>query len=179
MNSASENPREMLIDRLATEDEGTRGCRADRLLWASTYVPPHGGMVGRLESLSLLDEARGTFVAGHYVATLIVSSAYIEHVLNEALPPLVGGERRRMSNALKLAKEHGLFSLSLLDRATRLSTIRNPYAHLRPVDDADTLGQRMCSENVHPRDLQEVDAKEALSLMYEFMREALNRWGKS
>lgn len=152
---------------------GTRGLRADRILWASAHVPPYTTIAGRSESLALLEEARGTFVAGHYVATLMVAMAYIEHALGEALNPEGDKRSPMMAEALKLARQHDLFSSALLDRAAQLSRIRNPYAHLRPVEDGDTLWQRMHAAKIHPRVLQEADAKEALSVMYAFLREEL------
>ncbi|PKO81734.1 MAG: hypothetical protein CVU19_05345 [Betaproteobacteria bacterium HGW-Betaproteobacteria-13] len=127
-------------------------------------------MMARPESLQLIQEARATFVDGHFVAALILAMAFIEHAIVEDLQSRgkVQGSPT-FAQALNLANEQRLFPPDWLKRAKRLSYRRNPFAHLKEDGHAHGLGQRVLDTKIHPRSIMESDAKDAIELMYSFL----------
>lgn len=85
MNSAPDNMREKFLLALSESDAMRRSGRADRSEWLSLHSASHPMIFGRAETLRLIEEARGTFTDGHFVATLFVAMAFIEHTLIEEL----------------------------------------------------------------------------------------------
>ncbi|MNR37736.1 hypothetical protein D3C85_1557850 [compost metagenome] len=118
-----------------------------------------------------MQEARSSYVHGNFIATLVVALAYVEHVINDALPPLQPNKKTpTMAAAIKQARAAGLFPDGLLVGATVLSDFRNPFIHRRDPEDPDTIGQRVRSRKCHPRMILEQDARDALQVMYGFFR---------
>ena len=78
-----------------------------------------------------MQEARVSYVHGGFIATLVLALAYVEHVINDALPP--------MAAAIKQARVAGLFPDDLLDGAAAL----------------DTIGRRVWSRKSHPMTILE------------------------
>ncbi|WP_286563989.1 hypothetical protein [Variovorax brevis] len=121
-------------------------------------------------------EARDSCVHGNFIATLVLALACVEHVINDALPPIpepAPGKKKRspqMTDAIKQARDAKLFSTDLLDGAEILTTFRNPFIHRRDDEDSDTLGRRVWSRKAHPRTILEHDARDALQVMYGFFR---------
>ena len=131
-------------------------------------------VVGRIEWLSLLREARNSYVQAQYVAAVLVAFAFIEHTIAEALIEH-GLDKPRMAleTAIATAGKNRLFPEPLLDRADELRRVRNPFAHRRPDSDPDTLGSRYLARRVHPQTVLEADAQEALQLTFAFYRHAI------
>ncbi|MDM0029157.1 hypothetical protein [Variovorax saccharolyticus] len=106
-----------------------------------------------------------------HIATLVLALAYVEHVINDAVPPLPPDRKTPpMAVAIKQARAAGLFPDDLLDGAAVLSVFRNPFMHRRDQDDPDTLARRVNSRRTHPTTIGEHDAMDALILMYDFFR---------
>ncbi len=119
--------------------------------------------------MQLLREAREIFVDGHYVATLLVAVAFIEHTVVEELQRLghVNGSPT-FSNAIRIAAENKVFPSDWLARAKKLGLRRNPFVHLKDDDHQHALGVRIRTENRHPASILESDAKDVIDLMYNF-----------
>lgn len=164
-----------LIAALVQSDEMRRSERADRILWLSKYQIPLGIVVGEMDTMAVLGEARGCFIEGHYIASLLMCVAFIEHTITDTLV-----ERNlakygiRFVEAIKLAGNAGLFPLDMLSRADRLREIRNPFTHRKNSNHHHTFGNRFHEERVHPQIILERDAKEALELMYAYYHSSLN-----
>lgn len=167
--------RDPLIAALEYSDCKRRPARAERIRWASQYDISEA-VIGPVEAMNLLREARECFVEGHYIATLMLATALIEHVILEELVE-VGGAKYGTSfeRAIRLARDAELFPADLLDSADRLRVVRNPFAHRKPDDHAHTLGNRYVAQKRHPRLVLEEDAKAALVAMYGHFRCALKR----
>lgn len=150
--------------------------RAERHIWLGKHhVDVNGGYWERSETLAVLQEARNSYLHGNFIATLILALAYVEHIINDALPLLPPKARTpTMSTAITKAREARLFPDQLLDRATMLSKFRNPFIHRRSADDPDTLGQRIQNRKSHPMTILEQDARDALLIMYGFFRYSFN-----
>ena len=162
--------REMLPTAFEESDHLRRRERVDRVEWLLRCCNAPASMMGRTETLQLIEEARATFVDGYFVAALILAMAFVEHALVEDLQ--IRGKVKRspkFSEALRLAEEHRLFPPDWLKRAKRLSLRRNPYAHLQKDGNAHGFGQRIFDTQTHPRVIMESDAKDAIELMYGFL----------
>ncbi|HRL74273.1 MAG TPA: hypothetical protein PK440_08420 [Candidatus Accumulibacter phosphatis] len=169
MNSAPDNMREKLLLALSESDAMRRSERANRIEWLSLHSASYPMIMGRAETLRLIEEARGTFTDGHFVATLFVAMAFIEHALVEELQ-LKGRTKGSplFSQAIDMAIEVKLFPPDWLQRAKALSLRRNSFAHLKESDHPHTLGARVMEEKAHPVAIMEADAQEAIDLMFNF-----------
>ena len=108
--------------------------------------------MGEVELMNLLREARECFVDGHYIATLMLATALIEHVIAEELER-VGKATPGLpfERAIKLARQESLFPEPLLATADQLRVLRNPFAHRKPIEHAHTLGNRYNALRRHPK----------------------------
>ena len=52
-------------------------------MWLSEHEFSPGVVMGRMDTMALMREARESFVDGHYIATLVLASAFIEHTLGK------------------------------------------------------------------------------------------------
>lgn len=165
-----------LVNALEASDAASRPERADRIVWASRHGPPEGVIVGRLEPLRLVEEARACYVGGQFIAALLTATAFIEHTIEDELNERgFPGDRRTFAAAIAMARAASLFPADLLDRADALRQLRNPFAHSRGDDDAHSLGTRFRERRTHPTSILEADAQEAIRLMYAFFAAALRR----
>jgi hypothetical protein len=159
-----------LLDSLERSDRSSRVARAQRIIWLSEYQVDYGAVIGRPDTLALLEEARLCFVAQHDIAALMLALAFIEHTLAATLLSAKHGKFRNIPEGLEKALSAGLFPADILERTRKLQTFRNPFAHLRNDDDAATLGSRYLTQKRSPNLVMEDDAKEAMRLMYAFFQ---------
>jgi len=156
-----------LIDALETSDEYRREERADRILWMSAHRSRPEAILGRPESLALLDEAEDAFREGHFISVMLLALAFVEHTLVEELVERsICNERVRFERAIKLAQLNQVLDTELLGRIDRLREVRNPFVHRRPCNDPATYGNRYIARQIHPRAMLEEDAREAFQVMY-------------
>jgi|GEM_PF-4329107 len=162
---------ERVIACLEQLDAMDRIKRAERHIWMGKHhVGVNGGYWERSETWGVFQEARSSFIHGNFIATLILALAYVEHVINDALPPPPPKRRSpTMTDAINQARVAALFPDDLLDGAAVLSDFRNPFIHRRDAGDPDTIGQRVRNNISHPRKIFEQDARDALLIMYGFL----------
>ncbi|WP_412478375.1 hypothetical protein [Azonexus sp. IMCC34839] len=162
-------PLTRIINALEESDKLHREARARRILWVSEHKASFPVISGRPETLKLLSEAEDTLIDGHFVATLLLAMAFIEHTIIDELQlldPVKGSPR--FGEALKLADKQKVFPPDWIKRANTLSVRRNSYVHLKETENQHTLGNRVMNESLHPNALMEADAKDAFDLMYNF-----------
>lgn len=177
MSQRDDQCRINLIKALRQSDSLRRASRADRIEWLSLHTNHPSFIAGRAETLRLLQEARETFVDGYFVGTLMIAMAVIEHTIVEDLQFQRLTQRSpTFAQAVRLAADKKLFPPDWLERATRLSYRRNPFAHLKEEGHSHSLGARIQSEKRHPHAILEDDAKDALELMYNFFTATLSEW---
>ena len=166
-----------LVEALEQHDLEQRQARAARIEWASEHDVTRLGVIsGVPEMMSLMSETRECFVNGHFIATLMLGTAVIEHVIVEELVDRgIGRFRMPLSEALAIARKEQVFPESLLDAADKLRALRNPFAHRRPDDDNDRFSNRYIARKTHPRVVLEEDARVALASMYACVRHVLRR----
>ncbi|MBC2758528.1 hypothetical protein [Thiobacillus sp.] len=169
LGKASEST-DMLLQALAESDEHRRLGRAERILWVSALCPQIGAVFGPLDTMSILNEARECFIEGHYIATVLLAMAFVEHTVMDELADSGLGRPGKFSLALDAAAKKQLFPDELLSRTRNLSLIRNAFTHRKRSDNPDNFGYRFQRRGVHPAKILEEDAKQFLALMYEYFR---------
>lgn len=161
--------RSKVLRVLSESDAMRRDCRADRMIWLSDHVPNFGVMAGPMDTLQLIEEARTTYLDGHFIATVLTALALIERLITGELAAR-GVQCRRFEVALQKAKEHTSLPADMLARAEQVRRKRNAFTHPRPEDDPDTFGNRFMASKRHPNAILEEDAQEAVSLMYALLK---------
>jgi hypothetical protein len=169
---------DQLEERLRSLDELSRAKRVERIAWLSTHDQLPSAILGRAETLQLLQEAREAFICGHHAAALMLGIAVIEHCVVEAVRLRIDiAPKAMLSQVLEQAENLSILPREWFFPIRQLVSLRNPFAHLkdeRQVEDFQrTLGARVMLEKSHPRDLLERDAKEAVIYMYRVFRHTL------
>jgi hypothetical protein len=143
--------------------------RLARFQYLQTVFPKRYGFLLPLESSYLLHEVKVTFVSGAYVATIMLSQAFIEHVLQCAVESAGEGKVARcgLAEIVKWFQKNRPQHDFLMRKIDDLRRFRNPFTHLRPFDDPDTLGQRIFVAKASPDEILETETKSALALMYQ------------
>lgn len=152
---------------LSEMDQETLEARASNLSFV-IGIAPDSGFVMPHESFLVFTEARDAFVNGLYVATVMLTQAFIEHRLQIFMDEI--GERAAASKGINailkrlrvIRPEHDF----ILDKLDQLRAFRNPFIHLKPPDHPHTIGQVSLQRRVHPNQLLFERARESLSLMY-------------
>jgi len=118
--------------------------------------------------MALLSEAGECFINGHFIATILLAVAFIEHTLTDELS--AKGAAAPFASAIKAAREQQLFPEAILEWTDKLRLRRNPFCHRKPEGHKHSFGARFLTRREHPQKILEEDAKEALSLMYAFFQ---------
>ncbi len=150
MSATVSSSHERLLAALEASDRRRRELRAKRIEWLAQYEVLPQAVIGRAETLHLLSETREVFVDGHFVATLMMAIAFIEHAIVEELQSLghVQGSPT-LGQALQNSMQHGVFPAEWLERVSVLSRRRNPFVHLKEGDHPHTLGMRVKLPRFH------------------------------
>lgn len=159
---------ERVFKALEQSDEMRRAARAKRMIELSPRVKSYGLVIEAMDTSAIRQEAYDCYINGHFVATLLLAVAFVEHTLTDAI--VVAGEKqpRTFEQGINSARTLNLFPADLLDRTDRLREIRNPFSHRKPADHPHSFGNRFRARNVHPTKILEEDAKEALLVMLEY-----------
>jgi hypothetical protein len=162
---------------LEREDNLAHSERLSRLQWMAENTPQPELLIfrGSLMSKSLFEEARYCFVYGQFLATIILSLAFIEHIL-AALFYEIGRSDLEKDGIAKLAKEAlktGWLSQEEYSWLEEIRDIRNPIVHFRhlgiqPDEQVkpnwwkSRIESRAIVQNQLPYELLEDDAKKAI-----------------
>ena len=114
-------------------DKTTRPDRAARTRWLAKAIPKGYGFGLPLETVYVLNDAISSFIAGNFVAVIVLSSAFVEHWFTACLSER-GYEKeasRGLAASIKLASTHDLVQPAILSKVDRLRLIRNPFVHLK------------------------------------------------
>lgn len=174
MSATEPSARSNLIAALEQSDEMRRSERAERIEWLSAHQISLGILVGPMDSMAVLGEARDCFIEGHYIASQLLSVAFIEHtVTDELVERGLAKYGVSFNDAIRISRDAGLFTPEMLSGADHLREIRNPFTHRKNQDHRHSFGNRFLEERVHPKTILERDAKDALALMYAFLHSTL------
>jgi hypothetical protein len=183
---------------LSFEDQIERENRILRLEWAIDHYPKlslvfyHGGLITKY----LFEEARYCFVYGQFVASILLSLAFIEHTLaglfyqlpNNALGK-IGVSQSRLQRAgifdlINWALKFNWISEDDFRFIDYIREIRNPLVHPRPpspiredsdIEKSDELLKdwwkekielRSLEEDKHPYNIIEDDARKSLLIAF-------------
>lgn len=141
--------------------------RAARVRWLERVIPKrHYGMP--LESFMVFNEATGCFIYGHYVATIVLCSAFCEHWLGSLVegPDAEHITSKGLASIVSYCKTNQVLPKVICDKPDTLRSIRNPFIHPKPFDHPHNLQQRMMKQRTSPDEVLEQDAKQALIAMY-------------
>ena len=177
MDDLKPTAHEQLMAALEAADARTRTDRADRITWLSQHRMMPAIVMGRTETMRILTEAADAFVSGQFVASLVLATAFVEHALMEELQDLGHVQGCTFERAIQLAGQHQVFEPILVKRIDDLRLKRNPFTHLKKDGHVHSMGTRFRAGNVHPIQMIEDDAKEALQVMYEVFRATLKTIG--
>ncbi|MFC1463169.1 hypothetical protein ACFLQU_06175 [Verrucomicrobiota bacterium] len=158
-----------LAPTLQRFDKRTFQERLERLQHLQTVFPKGYGFLLPPESAFVLSEVKMCFINGQFIATLMLTQAFIEHALQASLEGLGHPRvaRRGLSEITKWFRSNRPQHDFLMEKIDKLRRFRNPFSHLRPFDDPDTIGQRMFKSKQLPEDIIEKEARDALALMYQ------------
>lgn len=158
-----------LAPTLQRFDKRTFQERLERLQHLQTIFPKGYGFLLPAESAFVLSEVKMCFINGQFIATIMLAQAFIEHTLQASLVrmghPRVAG--RSLSEITKWFRRNRPQHDYLMGKIDKLRGFRNPFSHLRPFDDPDTIGQRMLKSKQPPEVIIEKAARDALALMYQ------------
>ncbi|MCK6582613.1 MAG: hypothetical protein L6Q49_05890 [Anaerolineales bacterium] len=160
------DPLEITISR---SDKRTIKNRVKRLKYLQSITPYDFHMLSSVETYFLFEETRLAFVNGAFVATMMLSQAFIERRINEVLVNkriIKRNEQPGLKALLKICKEHEILNILLIKKIDHLRQARNPFTHLKPLDHPYTISNRIGTELRSPEIIVEEDAREAISLMY-------------
>jgi hypothetical protein len=143
---------------------------------------------GGTASFQSYTEARASYVAGNFLATIVLAQGLVENILGshlhiqEGIKPIHGipartsgglSPRPSVREILNKSVEDGLIAIDLKGRIERLIELRNPLVHYRNVNDTSHLTRRSMSDNASEADLLEEDAKFACSVIIELAHTAM------
>lgn len=173
MESESSAIRSWLVE----SDEGSRQARAERASVVIDHPPERWRLrvfPGGELSMWAFEEARLSYIAGNFLATIVLVQMCVEHTLASLVR--MSGEEAPASYAgiLRLALERRLIDPEEWRRLDGLRVRRNPYVHSRELTAHDHLLRRSMNEDRPSEDLLADDATEAVSsLMALFGRQPL------
>lgn len=162
---------------LERAEKGTLPLRAARIRWLSKVIPKNYGFAMPLETASVFEEAKSSFIYGNFVAAIVLAAAFVEHWFIASLASR-GYEKQAskgLAACIEVARDNNLVDALVLDKADQLRLIRNPFVHLKSFDHKHNVGQRAWKSKNDPWALLETDAKEALIAMYGVARYAFSR----
>ena len=159
---------ERVLKALEQSDDMRRSARAKRMIDLSPHVKNYGLVVQAMDTSAIRQEAYDCYINGHFVASLLLAVAFVEHTLTDALVGAGEKQPRTFEQGIKSARTLNLFPGDLLDRTDKLREIRNPFTHRKPADHPHSFGNRYMVRQEHPTKILEEDAKEALLVMLQY-----------
>jgi hypothetical protein len=153
---------------LAKHDASSFEERLVRLKWLTTVIPTNVTYMMPSDTFYVFGEVKNAFVAGAYVATVLLCTSFIEHWLSTLLAAkgFEKESRSGLKTIVKCLRKQKIGNDYLIENVDKLRRLRNPFVHLKPFDHAENLSQRSYRQAKHPVVLLEEDAKLAISLMY-------------
>ena len=173
---------EILLEELTEWDQSTLRERLRRLrfLRHETEGPEEGisvpsGFTGAL----IYGEVGGSFVAGNFIATVVLVSSFVENCLATLLER--SGEKldARVSfrEVIDSAYRHAVINIRIRRTLNGLRKVRNPYVHCGEGGGLPRLLTRSRMEaGGDPRKLTEKDARQAIRALTDFIRHIEPAW---
>ena len=162
-----------LITWLETDEAANRTSRARRLshLLEAIQIPEDGLFYQGENSLQAFEEARLAYIHGLYLATVLLSLAFIEREIAGRLYAAGWEKAKKARLEDLLLKAHECNLVSDRDRETlqKLRDIRNSYAHFRPPDDDSSTTRRAVTQRLTANEVFLKDAEQAIEVLGRFL----------
>lgn len=154
-------------------DKATFNDRLSRFRYLYEYYPEYNTiMFGTDESYRIFHEVKSCFINGEFISVVILAISFIERRFQESLK-INGFEKESketLSSILKRFKGKSSIPDYFIDRVDSLRLKRNPFVHMRDIDDEDNLYIRSSLKKRSIEAVLENDAKEAIALMLESLK---------
>ena len=140
--------------------------------------PAHMLLIGGIPAMFALLDMQRSLILGNYLAAILTAQAFIEHSLGGSFA-LAGDDDTSEAKSAKLISEseaRGVISRSLGGRLHQLRRFRNPYSHHRRVAHPESYLRRLMQADSSPEDLAEEDARQAIEIVVDFLREQSVEW---
>lgn len=146
--------------------------RLKRLKSINRNFPFGSREFGSEESSRIFDEAIHSYIFGQFITTIILAQAFIERRFQEYFNIRLDNERAKytLNQFIKEFKGTGFLPDYLFEKIDKLRLKRNPFLHHRIPLQKDTLMARSLIYGIHPDKLLEIDAKDAIDLMFEMVQ---------
>lgn len=155
-----------LIAWLESDEKRSREWRAFRLahLLETIQIPEEGAYFQGEISLQIFNELRLAYIHGLYLATVLLSLAYVEQELSGRLYAAgwEGAKKERLEIILDKAYEYGILSEAELNTFQNLRSTRNAYAHFRRPGSSSSMLFRSVEHDELPYELMKADAHKAI-----------------
>lgn len=169
--SKKAKPRKTRLERgLLNYDQKTFDGRLKRLELLEEIYPKGLWIGGDMEFVYTFSEAKECYIAGHFIATMILAQSVIEKIFYQYFDKkgLETVAKRGLDQMIKHARRHNLINSFILDKADALRLKRNPFTHSKDWDYLHTISKRMVKGKtiIQPNELLENDATEAIQVMF-------------
>jgi len=171
-----------LTEELRAADEGSRNQRAERAAFLiQEFGTPSGMMLtGGLNAALAISELQSSFLNGNFMATILLCQVFVESSLGGSFA--FSGDEEAMLKGFKYLIDRSVaekrISQALGERLQNLrEDVRNAYGHPRPFSNGrkgllDRVGER----GLRLEKLAETDAREAIQVVVDFLREGRPEW---
>ena len=137
-------------------------------------------LTGGLNAALAVSELQSSFLNGNFMATILLCQVFVESSLGGSFA-FSGDEEAMLSGFKSLIDRsvaEGRISKALGDRLHDLrEDVRNAYGHPRPfLNPRKGLLDRVVERHLPLDKLAEADAREAIQLVVDFLREACPSW---
>ena len=151
-------------------DQSTFEERLNRLKYIQKIYPKDLWIGGDREFVYTFSEAKDCYVAGHFIATIILTQSFIEKILHQFFEQkgLDSIAQKGLDKMIKYAKQNNLVNTLILDKINTLRLKRNPFIHSKDWEYPHSISNRMQKEQtvILPSRLLESDATEAIQIMF-------------
>lgn len=174
-----ENPAKVEGD-FRDAEEKIRPERLARLRFIQEEFGPPADMLltGGIGAMFAINELKWSFVYGNFMATIFLCQTFAEHSL--AGPFALGGDDEHVERGMKHLIDESLkrkaISSDLAARLNELREMRNPYTHPRILQKKQSLLDRVVKTKKEPWSMAEADAKTAIQIVVDFLREGCPSW---
>lgn len=141
--------------------------KVKRLKYLHKINPEGIILAGDYEFVMTYRETQLCFIDGHFLATILLSQAFIEKIIHSYYIKL-GHEdiaRKGLSNILKHAKKHKLINELLIKKVDRIRLKRNPITHIKSGENQHGTIQRALKSKLNPILQLENDATDCIDVL--------------
>jgi hypothetical protein len=175
--------KEKLSTDLAAVENETRGERVERVRFLIQEFGPPADMllIGGVGAMFAIQELQRAFLYGNFMATIFLCQTFAEHSLAGSYA--LSGQDEKVEKGFKFLIDETLrdggISEIIAKRFHELREMRNPYTHPRVIKKRQSLLDRIVQTTGNPDTMAEKDAREAIRIVVDYLREQSPNWTPS